>query len=128
MEYAILKDGKSVGKAFVTEHGLYMEVLCICRRSNGIERVVAICESGEENIGICAPAGGQMEVTAKIPKKRLRNIREFCMKPVDKDKKWLPLIEGQPVQHLEAVLCGKLKVREGTVGVEISFNPPLHNP
>ncbi len=103
----------------VNEAGLYYIVRCTCQKSNEMLRIVARCRGGEENIGICVPAGGHMEVTAKIPKKRLQNLEGFYVKAADRNKKWLPLKEGQPVEALEEILGGRLIMREGEIGVEL---------
>ena len=124
MEFKISDNGSVVGKAEIIESGLYCTVYCTCQKSDKIQRIIAKCCGREENIGICVPAGKHMEVVAKIPKKRLQNIEGFFVKSTDKKVKWLPLREGQPVDCLYAVLTGRLVVRNGQLGVEISATPP----
>ncbi len=119
MEYEILHNGQRAGKAEVKEAGLYYMVRCICKNSNEVQRIVARCKCGEESIGICVPAGGHMEVSAKIPKKRLQNLVGFYVTEAVRNKKWLPLKEGQPVESLEEILGGRLIMREGQIGVEL---------
>lgn len=124
MEYKISDNGCIVGKAEVNESGLYCTVRCTCQRSDKIQRIIAKCGEREENIGICVPSGKHMEVKARIPKKRLQNLQGFCVASGAQKVKWLPLKEGQPVDCLYEVLSGRLAVRNGQIGVEISFSPP----
>ncbi len=61
-----------VGKATITEEGLYYRFDCICSLpQNGIFRVYAITPFEEINLGVCIPENGKMCVTSSIPVSRI---------------------------------------------------------
>ena len=120
MSYRIYRDKRVVGNAELIPDGLYYQVHCRCKGEAGaVVRIVAWCDAGRENIGICLPNGDWMEIRTRIARKKLQNIKFFEAATSANDGHWFPLAVGEPISCLNAVIRARLEERDGRSGLVI---------
>ena len=73
----------AVGKAYVTEQGLYYRIQCRCAMtSDVIHRLVVSCGDRQESVGVLVPFGQEFGLDTKLAVKRLgRGELQFKIQP-----------------------------------------------
>jgi hypothetical protein len=92
-----------VGKAYVTEQGLYYRIRCRCAiTSDVIHRLVVSCGDRQESLGILVPFGQEFGLDTKIAAKRIgRGELRFTVRPKRNEmKELLPLSPEEPFAYI----------------------------
>lgn len=121
-EYPIIHGQNIVGKAKVTEEGLYLriwaEILC------GQKQIVRLqLLGGEEplNLGVPVPEGEGMVLNTRISKKRVTTQNpQFCIQgKQEREEEYYPIRPGEPFSALFRLTEGYLSVRNGEYGLAV---------
>ena len=121
-EYPIIHGQDIVGKARVSEEGLYLriraEILC------GLKQIVRLqLLGGEEpvNLGIPVPEGEGMVLNTRISRKRVTTENpQFCIQGKQERKEvFYPIRPGEPFSALSKLTEGHLSVRNDEYGLAV---------
>ena len=95
---------ETVGKAYVSQQGLYYRITCRCAMSSGvIHRLVVACEGRQESLGVLVPIDQEFGSDTKIPVKRLgRGPFQFLLLPKHRamEEEYVPLSPQEPFAYI----------------------------
>lgn len=116
MEQDILLDGKPVGTAFITRQGLYWCFACCCQLP-GLCTLIAESDTGQQNLGIPVPEGGQFVLRKQIPIRKL-GTGPMTIRVVPKRQgSFFPVNPKESFTELLLLPRAVYQVRQGQVGV-----------
>lgn len=92
-----------MGKAYVTQQGLYYRIQCRCAMSTDvIHRLVVTCGQCQESLGVLVPFGQEFGLDTKLPVKRLgQGALKFKVQPKHKQMhEMIPLSPEEPFAYI----------------------------
>ena len=123
-QFQILAEGKPIGSATVTRHGLYYQIHCICHlMERNPCRIYAACDDREIDLGICVPMDGGFGIRTRVPVKRLGEgeIRFWAAAHNEKpQEQFVPVETGRPFIFLSQLKNARLAVRNRKTGILLS--------
>ena len=121
--YDIVLGNEIVGKANVSEEGLYYHFACDCHLSGGVMYQIKLLSEGKEyNLGICVPIGDHFGVKTKVPIKNIGpNNFTFYIEPrhTEIKGKFVPIIADEPFAYIDKLETAFLDKQNGKQGIWI---------
>ena len=124
MDYGVYFGDKSVGKAQVTEQGLYYHVVCRCSLSGEVMyRLEVSCGEKRENLGVLVPGENGFGLDTRFPISRVgRGVLSFCLLPRHdplQGSQFVPITPEEPFAYLSRLKDAFLEIQEGKKGASI---------
>lgn len=124
MDYGVYFGDKSVGKAQVTEQGLYYHVVCRCSLSGEVMyRLEVSCEEKRENLGVLVPCESGFGLDTRFPISRVgRGELSFRLLPRHdplQGRLFVPITPEEPFAYLSRLKDAFLEIQEGKKGASI---------
>ena len=124
MDYGVYFGDKSVGKAQVTEQGLYYHVVCRCSLSGEVMyRLEVSCREKRENLGVLVPGENGFGLDTRFPISRVgRGVLSFCLLPRHdplQGRLFVPITPEEPFAYLSRLKDAFLEIQEGKKGASI---------
>lgn len=124
MDYGVFFGDKSVGKAQVTQQGLYYHVVCRCSLSGEVMyRLEVSCGGKRENLGILVPWENGFGLDTRFPISRVgRGELSFRLLPRHdslEGRMFVPITPEEPFAYLSRLKDSFLEIREGERGASI---------
>ena len=118
-EYSIKFHDTVCGVADVRTEGLYYCVSCRCKRADGMYQIIASGDQGTVNLGTCVRVEGGVGLQTKVARKKLGKIEGFeKINKYEKEKNWIPLIDGSPIKTLTVIAQAKLVKKGNETGLQ----------
>ena len=122
-EYDIYLDAEAVGKARVTQEGLYYRFTCTCDlKSRQIHRIILLRKGEEMDLGICTPQGERYCLSKRIPAKKLQEGDwKFLIKTNDQKNNGLfcEVKSAMPFAYICNLNTARFEKRDGVPGIRI---------
>lgn len=124
MDYGVYFGDKLVGKAQVTEQGLYYHVVCRCSLSGEVMyRLEVSCGEKRENLGVLVPGENGFGLDTRFPISRVgRGVLSFCLLPRHdplQGRLFVPITPEEPFAYLSRLKDAFLEIQEGKKGASI---------
>ena len=124
MDYGVYFGDKSVGKAQVTEQGLYYHVVCRCSLSGEVMyRLEVSCGEKRENLGVLVPGENGFGLDTRFPISRVgRGVLSFRLLPRHdplQGRLFVPITPEEPFAYLSRLKDAFLEIQEGKKGASI---------
>ena len=124
MDYGVYFGDKSVGKAQVTEQGLYYHVVCRCSLSGEVMyRLEVSCGEKRENLGVLVPGENGFGLDTRFPISRVgRGELSFRVMPRHEPlqgRQFVPITPEEPFAYLSRLKDAFLEIQEGKKGASI---------
>ena len=115
--YDVTLNDKTVGQVTVTKEGLYYQFSCsVMLPENSRYRLLACCEQGIVDLGLCIPT-----LLMKIPIKRFKKGKYDFILSEKKQNGGVPVDKNQPFPHLNMLPKARFYTDNGKAF--IVFNP-----
>lgn len=122
MSYDIYYLGKAIGKAEVTQQGLYHCITCRCRLPKDSVHRIYVSDGGKNTcLGVCMPDGDIFTLEKKIPRKYMSGLDlEFYVDEQIKEvkRKFIPISPEEPVAVIDKLRHARFAVRDNTACLE----------
>lgn len=108
--FPIFDDKTQVGKAFVSQEGLYMLIQCrcipLCRKPRRL-----FMQAGENTIplGLCVPDGDEMSLLKRVPVKKIGDSKP-TFRVEDPQPKGAQFIPGEPFEGMDKLSNARLRI------------------
>lgn len=92
-----------MGKAYVTQQGLYYRIQCRCAMSTDVmHNLVVSCGDQQESLGVLIPFGQEFGLDTKLAMKRLgKGLLQFRIVPKhSKAEQFVPLSPEEPFAYI----------------------------
>lgn len=124
MDYEVMLSGSPVGKARLERQGLYCHVVCRCDLpEERMYRLELRCGEKQVDLGILVPRERGFGLDTRFPANRLGEGEvSFSLRDrnaPEKERRFLPVREEEPFEHIEELEQGCLEIREGQMGVSL---------
>lgn len=124
MDYGVYFGEKTVGKAQVTQQGLYYHVVCRCSLSGEVMyRLEVACGEKRENLGILVPGENGFGLDTRFPISRVgRGALSFRLVPRHdtlRDRMFVSITPEEPFAYLSRLKDAFLEIQEGKKGASI---------
>lgn len=127
-KYDVVKNGRVVGWASVTQEGLYNCIYCSCRFSTkGLTRIYMGQDGNQVDLGICVPDGQEMVIKKKIAHKNIQNIERIfrVVSAGDSGSSFhIPVCESMPLPDISGLQNAKLTYAGNILYFEITDQSP----
>lgn len=128
--YGILLGGEEVGKAQVTQEGLYYCFCCKLKLSGDVMYKLVLQREGETmELGVPAPQGDVFTLTTRVPCKKVGDS-SFSILAVPKHRpvgtKFIPLKEDEPFRYLNRLSDATYARVKGQPGLILWDNQEYH--
>ena len=121
--YEVCLGNKQVGKVTVQQSGLYYEIFCHCRLSEGIlYRLHVLSGEKYENLGILVPEGDCFALKTRIPVKRFEAGKiEFLLIPKYERGRGqtVPIYPDEPFAYISRLKGSYLTWKNGQMMINI---------
>lgn len=115
--------GIKAGTVTVEKQGLYYCFSCRCTLpGKAAHRLVAVCDAGRVDLGICVPMGETFGVNKRIPCKQFPGgVPEFLLVSgaINKEKKFVPVYPEEPFAYMARLKDAFMEIRDGQAGIVI---------
>lgn len=123
--FSVTVSGKPVGKVIVQRQGLYYHFSCRCNLTGNIlYRLMVICGSIRESLGILVPEDGSFVLTTKVPVKRIGE-GDMTFVLVSKQEQYqgtfVPIRPEEPFAYISRLKQSFLMHQEGQPGIQIEM-------
>ena len=121
-EYPITFQNQTVGRAILSQYGLYYKIYCVCRfeQKQKYHIYVDSCDRSLD-LGICVPEGDRFVLNRLIPMKKLGQ-GSFCFRATLAMDHFYPVSEALPIEQLAN---SKLTFRDGVMGLVFTDQSPV---
>ena len=118
MDYGVYFGDKSVGKAQVTEQGLYYHVVCRCSLSGEVMyRLEVSCGEKRENLGVLVPGENGFGLDTRFPISRVGrgelSFRHLPRHDPLQGRLFVPITPEEPFAYLSWLKDAFLEIQEG---------------
>ena len=118
MDYGVYFGDKSVGKAQVTEQGLYYHVVCRCSLSGEVMyRLEVSCGEKRENLGVLVPGENGFPIS-RVGRGEL-SFRVMPRHDPLQGRQFVPITPEEPFAYLSRLKDAFLEIQEGKKGASI---------
>ena len=119
--YDIYRGNEKIGKAEVSQEGLYYRFRCTCNLPDGkIYRILISCGGKTENLGIPIPGGDSFWLSVRLPKSRFTEAEPIFQAIPKEERLWVPVYPDQPFPYLSELENAVLGEENGETGIFIS--------
>ena len=122
-QYEIMLGDKSVGRALVSQEGLYYRFRCSCNLSGEtLCRIMVRCGNRMENLGVLVPKDGEFILETRIPVKKIGEGQiSFSVAPRHRtpEAEFIPLSPEEPFHYITRLKDAYLERKNGKLGLRI---------
>lgn len=119
--YDILLGGQPVGKATVSQQGLYYCFQCCCHITGEIMyKLTVTCGDKTESLGLLIPDGGRFVLSTRIPVKKLGQgtpVFHAVPRHGEMKGKFVPVYPDEPFSYISRLHTAFLEKRNGQPGI-----------